>query len=104
MNKIIELFAHGCSFKKRLIDVVFGGIIGFMLAADIVFARSIDMSKAGVSLWIFIVVGAFIILLQLVPAFILFTTFIGTTVATAHKAVKVKEPNVVTKRVKERVL
>lgn len=91
MFKVMEFLKHGCSFKKRLIDIVFGGIIGFFLAADVVFARSIDMSKAGVSLWIFIVVGAFIILLQLVPAFILFTSFIGTSVREVHKLAKVKE-------------
>jgi uncharacterized membrane protein YhiD involved in acid resistance len=72
-----ELFSHSCPFMKRLIDVVFGILIGVLLGADILFARSIDMSKAGVSLWIFVVVGAFIILLQLIPAFILFTTFIS---------------------------
>jgi L-cystine uptake protein TcyP (sodium:dicarboxylate symporter family) len=88
---MLNFLKHGCSFRKRLIDVVFGLVVGFLLATDIVFARSIDMTKAGVSLWIFICVGAFIILLQLIPAFILFTSFI----ATGHKLVKVKESELV---------
>lgn len=85
---MLKFLKHSCSFKKRLVDVIFGLIVGFLLAIDIVFARSIDMSKAGVSLWIFVAVGAFIILLQLIPAFILFTTF----VASGHKMMVVKAP------------
>jgi hypothetical protein len=71
---------------RRFVDMTVGVIIGALLAADVMFARSIDMSKAGVSLWIFVAVGAFIILLQLIPAFILFTGFI----ATIHGRAKVK--------------
>jgi hypothetical protein len=76
---------------KRFLDVVFGAVIGMLLAADIIFARSIDMSKAGVSLWIFVAVGAFIILLQLIPAFILFTTFIGYFSKKIHNSIPVKQ-------------
>jgi flagellar basal body-associated protein FliL len=43
------------------------------------FARSISLKDAGVALWIFIIVGAVIVLLQLIPAAILFFSFIGTT-------------------------
>ena len=60
----------------RLVDVTIGGLVGFLLAWDIVFARSIDMAKAGVSLWVFLAVGAFIILLQGIPAFLLISGFI----------------------------
>ena len=52
-----------------------GLLCGLLLGLDVVWARSFDMSKAGVSLWIFLAVGAAIILLQLVPAIILVTTF-----------------------------
>ena len=65
-------------FWRRLVDVVIGVVIGFLLAWDIVFARSIDMTKAGVSIWIFLAVGAFIILLQGIPAFILLTSLFWT--------------------------
>lgn len=86
-----KILFHGCPFGKRLIDILFGVVIGVLLGADILFARQIDMSKAGVSLWIFVAVGAFIILLQLIPAFILFTSFIGTSMHGVHKSVKVED-------------
>lgn len=63
-------------FWRRLVDVMIGALIGFLLAWDIVFARNIDMTKAGVTLWIFLAVGLFIILLQAIPAFIMFTMYI----------------------------
>lgn len=62
---------------KKIFWWFVGVVTGLVLGLDIVWARSIDMSKAGVSVWIFIAVGLFIILLQLVPAIILFSTFIG---------------------------
>jgi len=43
------------------------------------FARSVSLKDAGMALWIFIIIGAIIVLLQLIPAAILFFTFIGTT-------------------------
>jgi len=43
------------------------------------FARSISLKDAGVALWIFIIIGAVIVLLQLIPAAILFFSFIGTS-------------------------
>jgi len=54
-----------------------GVVTGLLLALDIGWARGIDMSKAGVSLWVFLAVGAFIILLQLVPAIIVVTSLIA---------------------------
>jgi predicted membrane protein len=58
-------------------------IIGLMIAiisltTTNVFARSISLKDAGVALWIFVIIGAIIVLLQLIPAAILFFTFIGT--------------------------
>ncbi len=49
------------------------------------FARSISLKEAGTALWVFIVIGAIIILLQLIPAAILFFTFIGTTMGLIAK-------------------
>lgn len=74
------------NFWKRMLDMSIGLVIGVLLAIDVVLARGIDMSKAGVTLWVFLAVGAFIILLQLVPAIILFTSFI----AGIHKSIEVK--------------
>ncbi len=48
------------------------------LVASPAFARSISMKEGGAALWIFLIIGAIIILLQLIPAVILFFSFIGT--------------------------
>ncbi|MEW6375433.1 MAG: hypothetical protein AB1502_06550 [Thermodesulfobacteriota bacterium] len=62
------------------------------LMASPAFARSISLKGAGTALWIFIIVGAVIILLQLIPAAILFFSFIGTaTTAVFKKEKKVEE-------------
>ncbi len=64
--------------------------IGFMvglttLIASPAFARSISMKEGGTALWIFLIIGVLIVLLQLIPAMILFFSFIGTTAAMALK-------------------
>lgn len=61
------------------------------LMATPVFAKSFSMKDAGISLWIFIIIGAFIILLQLIPAAILFFSFIGTGTAMAFRRKKAVE-------------
>ena len=73
--------------KDRIFWWGVGVFTGLGLTADIAFGRSIDSSKAGVSLWVFLCVGAFIILLQLVPAIILFLGFLTSV----HKAIRVKK-------------
>ncbi len=65
------------------------------LMASPAFARSISLKEAGTALWIFIIVGAIIILLQLVPAAILFFSFIGTSTAMVFKKGKKVEEEVV---------
>jgi len=50
-----------------------------MMMATPAFARGISLKDGGTALWIFIIIGAIIILLQLIPAGILFFSFIGTT-------------------------
>ena len=69
------------------------GMVGLttLCVASPAFARSISLKDAGVALWVFVVIGAAIILLQLVPAAILFFSFIGTTSAMVLKGKKVKE-------------
>ena len=67
------------------------------LMASPAFARSINLKEAGTALWIFIIIGAIIVLLQLIPAAILFFSFIGTTTTMAFKRgeKKVEEEGVV---------
>ncbi len=55
------------------------------------FARSISLKDAGVALWIFIIIGAVVILLQFIPAVILFFSFIGTTTGIVVKGKKATE-------------
>ena len=62
--------------RIRLLWLFIGLLNGLAFIPWIVYARSIDMSKAGVSLWIFLSVGACIILLQAIPAAIIIIGFI----------------------------
>jgi flagellar basal body-associated protein FliL len=61
------------------------------LMATPAFARSISLKDAGIVLWIFIIIGAVIILLQLIPAAILFFSFIGTSSSMVFKRKKEAE-------------
>ena len=62
------------------------GLISLM--ASPVFAKSISLKEAGPTLWIFIIIGSIIVLLQLVPAAILFFSFIGTATTMGLKKEK----------------
>jgi len=64
------------------------------LMASSAFARSISLKEAGATLWIFIIIGAIIVLLQLIPAAILFFSFIGTATTMALKKEKKAEEEV----------
>lgn len=56
------------------------------------FARSITLKGVGASLWIFIVIGTIIVLLQLIPAAILSFSFVRASTHTASKqGMRVKE-------------
>jgi len=80
--------------KRQILKV---GVIGaaMTLLASPAFARSIELKGAGTALWIFLIVGAIIVLLQLVPAAILFFSFIGTATTAALKKEKKVEEEVV---------
>jgi hypothetical protein len=59
---------------------VAGLMIGLIIMmATPAFARSPSLNDAGVALWIFIIIGTVIVLLQLIPAAILFFSFVGTS-------------------------
>jgi len=67
-------------------------MIGLTLSvATPAFARTISLKDAGIGLWIFVIIGAAIVLLQLIPAAILFFSFIGTTSVMVFKGKKAKE-------------
>ncbi len=65
---------------KERKPLLVGSMIGFIIMmATPAFARSVNLKDAGVALWIFIIIGAVIVLLQLIPAAILFFSFVGTS-------------------------
>jgi len=72
------------------------GMMGAVMAllATPAFARSVELKEAGAALWVFVAIGAVIILLQLIPAAILFFSFIGTTASMALKKEKRVEEEV----------
>ncbi len=79
------------SAKKQALRVGVMGAVMTLLATP-AFARSIELKGAGTALWIFLIVGSIIVLLQLIPAAILFFSFIGTTTtATLKKEKRVEE-------------
>jgi hypothetical protein len=75
--------------EKTAKGLKIGLMVGLMtLAASPAFARSISLKDAGPALWVFVIIGAIIILLQLIPAAILFFSFIGTATTMALKKEK----------------
>jgi hypothetical protein len=80
--------------KRQALKV---GVIGaaMTLLTTPAFARSIELKGAGTTLWIFIIIGTIIVLLQLIPAAILFFSFIGTATTAALKKEKRAEEEVV---------
>jgi len=62
-----------------------------ILMATPAFAKSLSLKDAGVALWIFIIIGAVIVLLQLIPAAILFFSFVGTSSSMVLKRKKEAE-------------
>ena len=80
--------------KRKTLKV---GVIGaaMTLIASPAFAKSIELKGAGTALWIFLIIGAIIVLLQLIPAAILFFSFIGSATTAALKKEKKAEEKVV---------
>ena len=86
----------GCDMEKGRKSWLVGLTSGLMiLMATPAFAKSISMKDAGVTLWIFVIIGTVIVLLQLIPAAILFFSFIGTATTAALKKEKTAEEEVV---------
>jgi hypothetical protein len=81
--------------EKMAKGLKIGLMVGLMsLVASPAFARSISLKDAGPALWVFVIIGAIIILLQLIPAAILFFSFIGTATTMALKKEKKVEEEV----------
>jgi hypothetical protein len=80
--------------KRQILKVGVMGLAMTLLATP-AFARSIELKGAGTALWIFLIIGAIIVLLQLIPAAILFFSFIGTASTAVLKREKKVEEKVV---------
>jgi hypothetical protein len=81
--------------EKTIKGLKVGLTVGLMtLMASPTLARSISFKEAGTALWVFIIIGAIIVLLQLIPAAILFFSFIGTATTMAFKKGKRVEEGV----------
>ena len=82
--------------EKAIKGLKVGLMVGLIsLTASPAFARSISLKEAGPTLWIFIIIGAIIVLLQLIPAAILFFSFVGSATTIAFKKGKKVEEEVV---------
>ena len=79
--------------RKTLLRAGLMGVLMTLLSTP-AFARSVELKGAGTALWIFLIIGTIIILLQLIPAAILFFSFIGTATTTALKKEKKVEEEV----------
>jgi hypothetical protein len=76
-----------CNVLSEKKIMLAGLMIGLTtLMATPAFARSISLKGVGgVAFWIFIIVGAILVLLQLIPAIILFFSFVGTMTGMSQK-------------------
>lgn len=79
--------------KKEALKIGMMGAAMTLLATP-AFARSIELKGAGTALWIFLIIGAVIVLLQLIPAVILFFSFIGSATTMAMRKGKRVEAQV----------
>jgi hypothetical protein len=81
--------------EKKMRGIKVGLMVGLiMLMASPAFAKTFSLKEAGAGLWIFIIIGALIVLLQLVPAAILFFSFIGTVTTIGFKKGKKVEEEI----------
>ena len=59
-----------------------------LLVATPSFTRPITMKEVAAAVWIFMIIGALIVSLQLIPAAILFFSFVGIACAVVFKKYK----------------
>ena len=72
--------------KGWLRIVLIAGLI--LLLATPTFTRPITMKEVAAAVWIFMFIGALIVSLQLIPALILFLSFVGIGCAAAFKRLR----------------
>ena len=103
----LNIKTHTCEWMRRIslvLSVAYAMFFWFSFA-DFGGAKNglrfKDISGAGYTLWVFIIVGAIIILLQLIPAIILLFSFIGTGTHIGYKVVP--DEKITTEKVEETI-
>ena len=95
LKKVKSKKKEELKMERKMKGLRVGLMVGLItLMASPAFARSISLKEAGTALWVFIIIGAVIVLLQLIPAAILFFSFIGTATTMAFKKEKKVEEEV----------
>lgn len=95
LSTTIKIKASTCEWMRRasliltVLTFIFFWFTAFSGARSGLAWR--DLSQAGVALWVFLILGAIIILLQLIPAIILFFSFVGTGSHLGYKVVGTKK-------------
>ncbi len=69
---------------EKILKVLCSATLMTFLASPVL-ARSINLKDAGIGVWTLIIIGAVIVLLQLIPAAVLFFSFIGTSTTMIFK-------------------
>ena len=72
--------------KAWLRIALIAGLI--LLLATPSFTRPITMKEVAAAVWIFMIIGAFIVSLQLIPAAILFLSLVGIACAVVFKKLR----------------
>ena len=79
--------------KMRTLKVgLMVGLISLIVSPAL--AKTASLKDAGVALWIFVIIGGLIVLMQLIPAAILFFSFVGTATTLVFKKGKKAEEEV----------
>ncbi len=82
--------------EKKIKGLKIGMVTGLVsLMASPAFARGISLKEGGTALWVFIIIGAIIVLLQLVPAAVLFFSFTGRVTTMVFKKHQTVEQEVI---------
>jgi len=92
MDKVERRMTMLKKWKAFKIGLVLSFVIVLLPAiATPAVARAINLKNTGISLWVFLFVGSVIVLLQVIPAMILFFSFVGAASKMVSEGKKVKE-------------
>jgi len=73
------------AIRSKLLHYFIWMAAGLILGLGIVWARSIDVKGIGIPVWIFLFAALFILMLQLIPAIIIFVSLLGMVTKLIHR-------------------